>query len=64
MHIATLIFRVANPYSLTKKLLEFTSFECFNLKTHRWGTEGCTHTPYPSLDKPEFNGVKILLVIF
>ena len=26
--------------------------------------EGCTPTPYPSLDKLEFTGVKISLVIF
>ena len=63
MHVATLIFRVVNPYSLTKKVQEFTNFECFNLGT-QWRAEGCTPTPYTSVDKLEFTGVKILLVIF
>ena len=41
MYIATLIFRAANQYSLTKKLQEFTNFECFNLGM-QLEMEGCT----------------------
>ena len=63
IHIATLIFRVVIPYLLTKIFQEFTNFECSNLGTP-WETEGCTPTPYPSLDKLEFTVVKISLVIF
>ena len=46
MHIATLTFGDFNPYSLTKKLVQFTNFECFNLGT-QWGRE--EFFPPPSL---------------
>ena len=40
-----------------------TNFECFNLGT-QFGTEGCTPPPSRSLDKLEFTGAKILVLIF
>ena len=59
MHKVTLIFWVVNP----KNLKEFTNFECFNLGA-QLVTEEYSLLSFPSLDKLEFDGVKILLVIF